>query len=208
MWWWGLGSAVAQVPAVWSMGVGQVVLHEPERVGGRLWLDLHARHGDLRFTGIVRPGVGLDLSRSTTVTLGTAWVVGAPVDGEATHEHRPWQQVQWTGAAGPVGLTARGRLEQRTGNGLRGVGLRTRAMGRAQVPLAGPVAAVAWDEAFVAVNDSAFLPAGFDQNRLFLGPAVSGDGFRVEVGYLDLRAWREGAWAWTPTFLSALFFTL
>lgn len=48
-----------------------------------------------------------------------------------------------------------------------------------------PLGFVVWDELFLGMTGASWAKKGFDQNRLFVGPAVFAfEGiFRVEVGY-------------------------
>ena len=180
---------------VWEGVFLQAPLHDGRDTGPRVWLDLHGRRDGARFTGIVRPAVGWDLSRQTSVYAGYAWVP-ATVPGEGTaHEHRLWQQALWTEARGPVSVALRPRLEQRVAAGVDGVGVRARFMGRVQWDLRDPFALVASNEVFVGLSDSGFVPAGFDQNRVFAGPAIRGDDLRVELGLLGQTLLREGEWS-------------
>ena len=42
-----------------------------------------------------------------------------------------------------------------------------------------------WDELFIGLNNPGFAVKGYDQNRLFVGPALyTPYGVRVEAGYL------------------------
>jgi hypothetical protein len=192
---------------VWDAVFVQAPLHEDGDQGARLWLDLHARRDGGRFTAIVRPGIGWDLSRETAVYVGYAAIPSGAPGVDTALEHRAWQQLFWNGKAGDVGFGLRPRLEQRFA-AASDVGLRGRLFGRAQVPLTDRFAAVAWDELFVALNDSDFVPAGFDQNRVFVGPAVVGQGHRVEVGFLHVLLRREGTWTNVGVFAANLFLTL
>jgi hypothetical protein len=203
--WW-ISVAQAGDGALWTALVLQSQLHEPDAPGLRLWLDAQGRRDAERFVGIARPAVGFDLSRHTSVYAGYAWI-GTGTDGEGVaHEHRLWQQLLWTWSRAPVGVMLRPRLEERFAAGVEGVGLRLRLFARAQLDLAAPLSLVVWEEPFFGLND-VFLPAGFDQNRLFLGPALRGEGFRVELGYLDQRLWREGAWTSASVLSTTVFLT-
>jgi hypothetical protein len=203
--WW-ISVASAGEGALWTTLVLQSQLHEPDRPGLRLWLDVQGRRDAERFIGIVRPALGFDLSRHTSVYAGYAWI-GTGTDGEGlAHEHRLWQQLLWTWARAPASLALRPRLEQRFSPDVQGVGLRVRLFARGQLDLREPFALVLWEEAFIGLGD-VFLPAGFDQNRLFVGPAVKGEGFRVELGYLDQRLWREEAWSSVSVLSTTVFVT-
>jgi hypothetical protein len=194
---------------VWDAVFVQAPLHDDGERGVRLWLDLHARRDGGRFTGIVRPAVGWDLTDRTSLFAGYAAIPsGSPgATGSATFEHRAWQQLLWSSPAGPLTVGLRPRLEQRFAAG-NAPALRARMFGRAQAPLSDPFAVVVWDEAFVALNDSEFGPAGFDQNRLFVGPAVSGPSHRVEIGVLHQLLRRQGAWTAVGVAAANLFVTL
>ena len=63
------------------------------------------------------------------------------------------------------------------------------------------------DEAFVALNDVAWTPQGLRENRVFAGPALTGDGWRVELGYLHVL--RPGAATQVQhTVMASVFYTL
>lgn len=201
--------------AAWAADVGtwegvlvQAALHEESKVGGRIWFDAHARRDGGKFVGILRPGLGLDLGRGFTIWGGYAWIPSVADGDPLKSEHRIWEQVTWNASSERFGGGLRGRLEQRFAAGTEGVGLRFRGFGRAQVNLPGSLALVAWDEAFVEVNDSGFLPPGFDQNRLFVGPAWRAGALRAEVGLLEQHFVRAGTWTAVTAFATNLFFTL
>lgn len=203
--WW-ISLAYGGDGALWTTLLLQSQLHEPDQMGPRLWLDVQGRRDAERFIGIVRPAVGFDLSRHTSLYAGYAWI-GTGTDGEGlAHEHRIWEQLIWTWARSPVSVMLRPRFEQRFSPDVEGVGLRLRAFARGQLDLPDPFALVCWDEVFLGLND-AFLPAGFDQNRLFVGPALEGEGFRIELGYLDQRLWREEAWTSLSVLSTTVFVT-
>lgn len=184
---------------VWEGVFVQAAIDDQARV--RLWLDVHARRDATKTVGIVRPALGWALTPRLIAFAGYAWVPSA-ADGEGiTSEHRLWQQLWWTVDVGPVGV--RPRLEERFGSG--DAALRARVFTRAQVPIHGPLSWVVWDEPFVALTNSVFVPAGFDQNRLFVGPALQYEAIRVEAGYLDQRSWRNGEWAAVGVFATNVF---
>lgn len=192
---------------VWNAAFMQAPLHDEGESGARLWLDLHARRDSTKLTGIIRPAIGWDLSEQTTIYAGYA-AIPAWVPGEGTTiEHRIWQQAMWSATLGQVGIGLRPRLEQRFADEIDGVGLRLRFFERIQLKLPDPWAVVVWDEVFVAINESGFVPAGFDQNRLFVGPALRVSPMRFEFGFLDQLLLREGEWSHVGVFASNVFIT-
>lgn len=200
-------SLLVSVPAQ-----AQEVAHEPQTwlalfsqgplVGQKLvlWFDAHARFGFAPESNpantalLIRPGVGYRLREDMTIYLGYLW---APVwrSGQLTlNEHRVWQQYTWDLAFDSgAKMQLRSRLEERFAQG--DVGLRFRQLVRAQTPpLVEKFILVAWDEVFLAFNNTRFGQlAGFDQNRLFLGVGRSLWGkFRLEAGYFNQWLPREG----------------
>lgn len=188
--------------AAWEALFVQVAPSDTSDV--RVWFDGHARKSDGRLVGIVRPGIGIAASPQVTLWAGYAWIPTAETGLPLASEHRVWQQLSWTVAAGRVVVGVRPRFEQRFAAGT-GPGLRGRVFNRAQVDVVGPLSVVVWDEPFVAFNDSGFSPAGFDQNRLFVGPALRYDAVRIEMGYLDQRVHREGDWTTTAVVATAVY---
>jgi hypothetical protein len=177
--------------AVWAGGFATRDLGEGD---GRLWFDVHARHGSAGFVGIVRPGLGLRLTDGSSAWVGGAWIVGVPDDGGPTHELRLWQQGLATARAARASWVGRLRFEQRWRD-VDEVGLRLRLFARAgAADPAGRPSFVAWDEVFVGLNATRWgAVGGLDQNRLFLGASVPLDGGgRVEVGGLSVVMPRDG----------------
>lgn len=165
---------------------------------GRLYFqgDFHHRVYDdfSPYWSLVRPGVGVRVAPGMLVTLGYAWTPSWRAAGvslnERVDEHRVWEQWQYELPLPriPVKLQLRARLEQRwrpaSGDDL---GHRLRGMVRATIPLRGRWVLAVWDELFVTFNDTDWgQRAGFDQNRLFVGPGVWAlpGTLRVELGYL------------------------
>ncbi len=180
--------------ATWT-SVGLLAnLHGDRPSGPRLWTDLHARRTDASFTGIVRPGLGWDLADWITVYAGYAWIpqVGESTADELLSEHRAWEQLLLQRRVGELTLGLRPRLEQRFLEAQPEVGHRLRLWGRAAVPVGGDLSLVLTDEVFLGLGATAWSPSGFDQNRLFVGPAlpVSEVG-RVELGYTNTFLARE-----------------
>jgi hypothetical protein len=155
-----------------------------------LWFDGHARRGGDNTVAIIRPALGYRLTSDLTVHLGYAWVPTFNDGAPNRHEHRVWQQLLWVPkpVEGLV-LNVRPRFEQRLVQGESGLGLRARLFLRANYRFGdSPFLIAVWDEVFLPVNDAAWgQAAGFDQNRIFVGPGIVGyPGMRVEVGYLNV----------------------
>ena len=179
---------------VWTATFVQVA-PDASPTGLRGWLDLHARRNDAGAVGIVRPGVGWQLSPKVSVWGGYAWVPVDPDGADATQEHRAWQQLTLQRTRPTLSLGLRVREEQRLRSGADGISHRLRVLPRLGLRLRGPLSLQVWDEVFVAWNETDWFPVrGYDQNRLFVGPAIEGfRGFRVEVGYLNLDLARGDA---------------
>ena len=158
--------------------------------GLALWLDLHARRAEGGAVGIIRPGVGYRFDRSWVVHAGYAWTPVAPDGGEVEHRHQMWQQVLWTPAMPkPWAMAWRVRLEERFSTAGSDVALRGRFFGRGAYAIADtPLFFVVWDELLLNLSDADWGPqVGLGENRLFVGAGLSSpDGFRVELGYLNI----------------------
>lgn len=200
MWW--AGAALAATPGAWEGLIVTVAPSEESRV--RVWFDAHARRND-GFLAIVRPGLGLDVGGGVTLWGGYAWV--ATVDPGLVSEHRVWEQVTWNRSGKGIAGGLRGRLEQRFGEG-RGIGVRFRGFGRLQLTVVDAVSLVVWDEAFVGLNDAGWGTPGVNQNRVFLGPALTAGPIRAEVGGLGQHVLRDGAWSFFPSVATNLFVSL
>lgn len=192
---WGLMLAlVAQAEVVDDAGVWSAVfvqpnLHPARDTGPELWFDLHGRanlNGGM--AGIVRPGVGWVVAPGVGVWVGYAWIGTATVSATLRHEHRAWQQLTLGKAWGPVSVGGRLRQEQRVRGVGEPVGHRVRLLGRVAVSLGGPWTVVGSDELFLGYHRTDWQPAGFDQNRAFVGFGLVAkeQGFRVEAGYQNV----------------------
>lgn len=159
--------------------------------GLTLWFDGHARRGGDNTVVIIRPAVGYRFFPGLAVHGGYAWVPtfndGATSD---VQEHRAWQQLLWSPRPlQSLLINVRPRFEQRFASGGNDLGLRLRLFLRANWRFGtSPLLLACWDELFVPVNDTDWgQRAGFDQNRIFIGPGLVGfDGMRIEVGYLNV----------------------
>lgn len=149
---------------------------------------------------ILRPGVGGRIGRDAHAVAGYAYVRTDPAgSGAITHEHRPWQQIQFAPIRhgdGTPAVISRTRLEQRMVEGRGETGWRLRQFVRAQVPVAkeGAVQAVAFTEGFFNLNSTDWgVRDGVDQWRTFVGIGFPvADRVRMEPGYLNQRVFRAG----------------
>ena len=155
-----------------------------------LWFDGHARFSeDASRLGvsIIRPGVGYKVNDRLSVWGGYARVVSR-ADGRANiNENRIWQQATYTIASGDWGiLSGRTRFEQRFLNTGSETGHRIRQFFRWRKPVSDRWTITAWNETFIALNDTDFgARSGFDQNRLFVGARWRAfDNVSLEGGYL------------------------
>lgn len=173
---------------IWT---GLVVQNQPRATPGLAgWMDLAARRLGDRSVSIVRPGIGVQLSRASAFHVGYA-AIGSYLDrGTASQEHRLWEQFLWSERVlSSLLVTLRPRLEQRF-DARDSLGHRARLFARLiwSPAATGPVAFVLWDEYFHQLNDTRQgQRAGYDQNRLFVGPAFTTPyGMRLELGYLNV----------------------
>lgn len=140
---------------------------------------------------IVRPAVGWKLSDAVTLYQGYGRVETSPAGARSFSEDRSFQQLGWEiGTVAGVALSSRTRFEQRFQTNGRDTGFRLRQMLRAAVPLTeqkAGIAAVAWTEVFVALNDTDWgARAGFDRLRTFVGLSLPLAGTStLEVGYMN-----------------------
>jgi hypothetical protein len=187
-------AATTHDPATWTSVNLQVDLDAQPDTGPRLWTDLHFRRTDANFVGIARPAFGWDVARGVGVYVGYGWIptYGESTDDQLVNEHRVWEQLLLTKKLDAVQLGLRPRFEQRVVAGEEGTGLRVRLWGRAAVPVSDRISLVVTDEVFVGLVATDWSVAGFDQNRLFVGPAFPIEGLgRVEFGYMNTFVLRE-----------------
>jgi hypothetical protein len=162
--------------------------------GPAIWFDAQARRGADATIGILRPGFGWYLG--PRVSLWAGYLAQGTFRDAApdTLEHRPWQQAQFTLGPQASTWTLRTRLEQRFLHNDADLGLRVRQLVRLQHKLGRESAWVLWDEIFLGLNETSWgQPAGFDQNRIFVGPAwLPRRQVRLEGGYLSAFLVRPG----------------
>lgn len=174
-----------------------------------LWFDGQWRRMGLGSTPqqlLLRPGVQVTLAPGVRVAGGYAYIATAPYGAvplaNPLREHRVWQQLLLTHAAGPLQLSHRYRYEQRWLSSLSGTGAdrsrsparyqhRARYMIRAQgtVPALSlfghPVLGFVWDELLMPIGHGD-ASVRLTQNRIGGGVGVPLDSRqRVEVGYMN-----------------------
>ena len=192
---WGeLAHGQIQDAGIWlgAFSQGELSLTGLEHAPTRWWFDGQARFlGDdfELFQGIVRPGVGYQLTEKQSAWLGYAWI-GESLPGLSFHENRIWEQWALTQDVGDTSVLLRSRLEQRFVSLGDQVGWRFRQMVRVQRPRAARSSLlwVAWDEIFFHLNDTDWgARTGYNQNRLFVGlgrQSSSRNRRRTEIRYL------------------------
>ncbi|MGV3588521.1 MAG: DUF2490 domain-containing protein [Adhaeribacter sp.] len=171
-----------------------------------LWLDVHARRNDFldRWAQtIVRPGLTYHISDHTRFTAGYAYVSSWPAsETEKTirPEHRPWQQINWSGRSRKLQTNQWVRLEERFNRNIANDKLqdgyhfnfRARYMIALMVPLKGDV--IEQGVPFLVLNDEVHVNFGkeilynyFDQNRLFAGIGYPfAKNLNAQLGYMQV----------------------
>ena len=171
-----------------------------------LWLDLHARRNDFleRWSQtIVRPGLTYHLTDQTRLTAGYAYISTWPAsETEQTirPEHRPWQQISWTGRSKKLQTNQWIRLEERFNRNIANDELqegyhfnfRARYMITLMVPLKGDF--IQPGVPFLVLNDEVHVNFGkeilynyFDQNRLFAGVGFPfAKNLNAQLGYMQV----------------------
>lgn len=134
---------------------------------------------------LLRPAVGYQLTPTTSLWQGYAWV--SNYEPNYTQEHWLFQQFIYSNTFSTFQLLSRSRLEERWIQSTSGTALRARTMLRVNFPLPAypALALVAYDEFFVHLNTIRQGPAaGFDQNRAFLAINYTiSPNFNVDAGY-------------------------
>lgn len=177
----------------------QLLVTAPVRDGVTLTMEVQNRlfddasdYGQL----LLRPSIGFRVFDKTTFSVGYAYV-NTDIEGRpVTHEHRAWQQLAFPiMAAGPIQITGRTRLEERTFEHADDVGWRLRQQIRFTMPLDNSgIKAVAWTEGFFAFNDTDWgAISGFDRMRNFVGLNIPlAEKMTLEPGYLNQYVNRSG----------------
>lgn len=172
-----------------------VIASGPVRGDLFLWLEGQARATDNLGGGsqfILRPGIGARIGRDAHAVIGYALIPTDPGTGEATMEHRPWQQIQFVPlrlANGAPLVLSRTRLEQRLIDGRDGMVWRLRQFVRVQAPIQGTRGAqlVVFSEGFFNLNSTSWgAREGIDQWRNFIGVGLPLlPNARIELGYMN-----------------------
>lgn len=171
----------------------------PKLANFRWWMEGQGRFGDdgTRFSqAIIRPGIGYQINRTTSIWAGYAWApTTTPFANHAFDEHRMWQQALWSDRykIGPFNPTfaLRSRIEERWVDNWKGqdTAYRFRQLARVLIPLpqAPAFGLVLANEIFVHLNPADWGPrSGFDQNRAFAGVAYTvNKNARAEIGYMN-----------------------
>lgn len=181
---------------LWAMGVAQ------GSISGDLiaYAEVQPRftNGPDRFGQLLlRPAIGVQLDKKTSLLFGYAYVRTEPRGGLASDEHRAWQQITWPITRfDELEITARTRLEQRSIVGAADLGWRLRQQIRAARPISrdGRTKAVVWTEPFYNIDTTSWgQRSGLDQWRTFIGVAVPiSDTVSIEPGYLNQTVFRRG----------------
>ncbi len=147
--------------------------------------------------GVIRPLIGLQVTKSLSLWTGYTYAVSAPDSRSDVHEHRAVQQVLWNvGKVGEGALASRTRFETRWVDGRSGTGWRIRQLLRFTQPInKANTLVVLQSESFINLNTTAFgQSAGFDQIRNFVGLNVPiAKGVAIEPGYMNRYISRSGA---------------
>jgi hypothetical protein len=147
---------------------------------------------------LIRPGLGWDVGAGFSVWAGYAYIHTDPRHRSDFDEHRPWQQLLWSGPVGDLGLQIRTRLEERYVDGDGETGWRFRQFVKASyaLPFAPRLGLASYEEVFFDLNDTNWgANTGFSQNRFFAGASAKLSEARkivVELGYLNQYIRRDG----------------
>ena len=164
----------------------------------RWWMEGQGRFGDnsSHFSqALIRPGIGYQVHRTTTVWLGYAWAPTVqPFISPNIDEQRIWQQALWSDRFSFGTVALRSRIEERWVNSSVSpdVAYRYRQLIRILMPIpqAPKFGVVLADEMFVHLNNAHWgnngPESGFDQNRGFAGIAYTiNKNARTEIGYMN-----------------------
>lgn len=139
---------------------------------------------------LLRPGIGYNLTPTTSIWMGYAYIYTEPPSPEPSFvENRIWQQLLWSRDYSHWTLTSRSRLEERFIQPVASTLFRFRELIKIVIPATtdSNFSFVASDEIFWHINDfDSWQKQGLDQNRFFIG-------FRnqitktlhTEVGYMN-----------------------
>ena len=136
----------------------------------------------------IRPLVGYDLTRRSSVWLGYTSSSTFQAGGGIRLEHRLVEQYTWAGPAIGGNLQSRFRLEQRFIEGDSAAAWRARESIRYTRPFSSGsrTSLVVWDELLVHLRSTTMTTQGIDQNRAFAGISLPvARNIRFETGYLN-----------------------
>ncbi len=169
-----------------------------------LWADVQLRRTDFldRWNQIlVRPGLTYYLADNVRITAGYAYIGSyLSPSGTIRPEHRPWQQIWWSGRTKRLNLVQWIRAEERFNRRISGDQLadgygfnwRLRYNFLLQIPLKGEVIQpgvlnfVLQNEAFINLGKQITLNY-FDQNRFFVGVSYPfSKSLTAQAGYMNL----------------------
>ena len=183
----------------WTLVTAQTTLDSDKR--WLLYTEAQPRVGDdiSRLERLLlRPALGYNVSKSTTIYLGYAWTptfYDTHYNEDFRNEQRLWQQIlykhDWLGLAWQHRL----RQEQRFIEDASSTSNRTRYLLRGSYQLSESYDAglTGYNELFVTENSVHKGPrTGFDRDRFFFGPYIVAGKGRYEVGYLGEYGKRFG----------------
>lgn len=138
----------------------------------------------------IRLGFGYNIDKENSVMIGYLYQYSQPPSARFdVNENRAWQQYQNVQDFKELGkLQLRSRFEQRTLEEGYGTALRFRQQVKYSYPISTNWGFAVSEEAFVNCNSVSWGPvAGFDQNRLFIGPYVQvNNDVKIEIGYQNV----------------------
>lgn len=183
----------------WSLLTANIALPGDNR--WFIYLEAQARLGDdvSRMERLLlRPALGRQLSDDVAVSLGYAWTptyMNSRYESVFRGEHRIWQQAVIRHGGAGLSWQHRIRQEQRMIDETSGTSHRTRHLVRATLPpgRGQQIGMTAYHELFITWNSVNGGPqAGFDRSRVFVGPFLTRDHVRYEVGYVGEYGRRFG----------------
>lgn len=188
-----------------------------------LWAELHLRRTDFldRWNQhLVRAGLTYFLADNVRLTAGYAYI-GSYLypSGIVRPEHRPWQQIWWTGRSGRLNLLQWLRTEQRFNHQIKGDQLdtgygfnwRIRYNIMLQIPFKGQTIQPGVPN--IVIQNEAFVNFGkqitynyFDQNRFFVGMSYPfSRSLMAQAGYMNLFQQQASGNVFTNNHVARLF---
>jgi len=141
---------------------------------------------------LIRPALGYKVTPDLSVFLGYGWTptfMNNHYESDFRDETRIWEQLSYNqhDVFGLLEVEHRFRQEQRFIQHVGNAANRSRYMLKGSLPLTTEkdFGLTGYDELFVSLNSVDNGPrAGFDRNRIFVGPYVVMKPLRLELGYL------------------------